>query len=206
MEDTYFVAVVEGLKSQDIWEYLGLIFGIAYVIFAAFNKPICWIFGIVSCALICFKDFTAYQLYMDGVLQVFYILMGFWGLYNWVYGSKTNSGLAITSLNLEEHRWLILGGLIVSVGFGYIFDSFTDASFPWLDSFTTVFSIYATYLMVKRIYHTWLFWILLDLIYVYLYYAKGAIFFSFLMVIYTVIAVFGAFNWLRLKSTFHSSI
>ena len=74
------------IAEQDALEWIGLITGILYVIFASIQKPICWIFGIISSFCLAWKSFEDYKLMADGILQLFYIIIGFYGLYNWLAG------------------------------------------------------------------------------------------------------------------------
>ena len=187
--------ILETFKSQDLLEYLGLFFGIVYVILAAHNKIYCWFFGIISCLAIAIKDFFNYQLYLDGILQIFYIVMGFAGLYMWKFGNSEKKEKKISQWNFNKHQIYLFGIIILSGALGFLFSNYSEASFPYLDSLTTLISIYATFLLVHRIIDNWIFWILADLIYIYLYYAREAYFFSLLMIIYTAIAVFGLIKW-----------
>ena len=78
----------EQIASQDAIEWIGLITGIIYVILAAYEKPSCWIFGIISSAAIAWKSYMEYLLIADAALQVFYIVIGFVGLWNWLRGQE----------------------------------------------------------------------------------------------------------------------
>jgi nicotinamide mononucleotide transporter len=69
---------------------------------------------------------------------------------------------------------------------------------PIVDSFTTVFSIFATYMVVKKILGNWLYWIVIDTVSVYLFYSRDLHLTSLLFMAYTIIAVFGYFNWLKM--------
>jgi nicotinamide mononucleotide transporter len=47
-----------------------------------------------------------------------------------------------------------------------------DAS-PWLDAVTTALSLAAQFLLNRKLLEHWLFWILADAVYVYLYVSRG---------------------------------
>jgi nicotinamide mononucleotide transporter len=198
--------ILTTFRSQDLLEYAGLAFGVIYVILAANNKIICWVFGIISCFAIAIKDFFDYQLYSDGLLQIFYIIMGFVGLYLWRYGNDDKTERSITIWNLKKHLPYILTIFILTWGIGFGFNHYTDAEFPYLDALTSVMSVYATFLLVYRIWDNWIVWVVADLIYVYLYFAREAYFFSLLMILYSFIAVFGLMKWKKEYSSAQSSI
>jgi nicotinamide mononucleotide transporter len=66
---------------------------------------------------------------------------------------------------------------------------------PYLDSFTMVFSLLATYLTIKKYSENWLFWIVIDALLCYLFYQQNLSINAFLFLIYTFVAVYGWFKW-----------
>jgi nicotinamide mononucleotide transporter len=180
-------------------EWLAFILGILYVFFAALEKPICWVFGGFSCALWAYATFVYYELWVDALLQLFYVGMAIWGWIRWKNISRANQTNIIVSKSLLFHvRW-ILTGIVVAILTGYFFDANTPAAATYLDSFNTIFSIIATYLVVKKVLENWIYWIIIDLSYVYLYVSREAWSFAILLTIYTIVAIFGWKNWKKLK-------
>jgi nicotinamide mononucleotide transporter len=80
---------------------------------------------------------------------------------------------------------------------GFYFATYTNAKMPIVDSFTTVFSLFATYMVVKKILGNWLYWIIIDTVSVYLYFSRDLHLTALLFMAYTIIAIFGYFNWLK---------
>lgn len=74
------------------------------------------------------------------------------------------------------------------------------ASYPYIDTFIAVLSVLATVLLAKRILENWCLWIVVDVLSVGLYAAKGVMLISIEYVIFLCIASFGLYNWLRLKN------
>jgi len=72
------------------------------------------------------------------------------------------------------------------------------ASFPYLDAFTTVVSFATTILIIYKKIECWHLWILVDVIGVKLYFAKGVVFVSLLYFIFLIIATNGLITWLRI--------
>jgi len=81
---------------------------------------------------------------------------------------------------------------------GYILTIYTQAKLPLLDSFTTVFSIIATFMVIKKILENWLYFIAIDLVSIYLYYSRDLQQTAMLFVLYMIIACIGYYNWIRL--------
>ena len=69
---------------------------------------------------------------------------------------------------------------------------------PLLDSFTTVFSVFATIMVVKKVLENWLYFIAVDIASIYLYYSRDLDQTAILFMVYTLIAIFGYFNWIKL--------
>ena len=178
-------------------ELSAVIFGIFYVVLAARASVWCWVFGIISCSLWAYATYTLYDLYIDALLQVFYVVMGFFGIWQWMKGGKKGQNLPIGKMPWRQHLFIILGGLVISYFIAGVFSEFTPAAATGWDSLTTVFSVIATVLTVRKVLENWIYWIITDLIYVGLYFSRGSSLFTGLMVIYTVIAVIGWLEWRR---------
>ena len=177
-----------------------------YIFLAARENAWCWVWGIISCSLWAYADFARYNLWVDGILQLFYVGMGFWGIYSWMFGGsgKTNGAtgaeqktLAISILPLKSHLQIFGVGVVLTLVLGYIFDKYTPTALPYPDSFITAFSIVATLLTVRKILENWLYWVVLDALAVFLFATRGATLVAFVMVVYTVISIFGYIHWRR---------
>lgn len=48
--------------------------------------------------------------------------------------------------------------------------NYTNASYAYLDSTITIFSLVATYMMTKKILDNWIYWIIIDSAAIYLYF------------------------------------
>ena len=84
-------------------EELAVLFGLFYVMLAARENIWCWFWGILSCALWAYATYALYELYIDAILQLFYVVMGFYGWYNWMQGQGENNSLPITTLSGKKH-------------------------------------------------------------------------------------------------------
>lgn len=187
--------MIESLIDLGPFQWIGLLFGIIYIIYAVRENPVCWIFGIISCGAIAIEDFTQTKLYQDGVLQIIYIVLGFYGLYKWKFGTQKTTRFQVKSLSFYNGILATGIGVIVSFCFAYIVGQYTDASFPLVDALTTVFSVIATILLVYKYLENWLLWIIIDVVYVYLYFDTSAPLFSVLYVIFTAMAIIGYLQW-----------
>ena len=189
------IQILHTITSQvSLIEFLAVSFSIIYVILAANGNTWCWLAAIISVSLYVYICYNA-KLYAETILQVFYLLMAFWGYFSW---KSMNTKNTIQEITLSSHILFICFGVVFTFISGYLFSIYSDAKMPLVDSFTTIFSLIATYMVVKRILSTWLYFIVIDIVSIYLYYSRDLYFSSILFIIYSIIAVIGYYNWTKI--------
>ena len=95
----------------------------------------------------------------------------------------------------------MLSGLV-----GYFFDEYTAAAATYLDAFTTVFSVIITFMVIQKKLENWLYWLVVDSVYVYLYASRGGYLFALLFLVYLVIVVMGWIRWRKEYNSYLDSI
>jgi nicotinamide mononucleotide transporter len=144
---------------------------------------------------LCFAVLCYYKkIFAESGLQLFYMVMAIYGFIN--MGSEWR---------IEHYSWLYHISLLFMAGAGAfalarLLKTQTQSQLPALDSFTTVFSIGATWLMVNFVHENWLYWIVIDVVSIYLYLKRGMALGALLFVFYTLMAIdgyfaFGIFTW-----------
>ena len=179
--------------NWNVVECVAVFFSILYVILAAKESIWCWGAGAISVSFYIYICFFA-QLYPETGLQVFYLFMAFYGYYHW---NKKEQSLQISEWSIGKHLLILVIGIILTFLMGFYFATYTNAKMPIVDSFTTVFSLFATYMVAKKILGNWLYWIVIDAVSVYLYFSRDLHLTSLLFMVYTIIAVFGYFSWIK---------
>ena len=179
--------------NWNVVECVAVFFSILYVILAAKESIWCWGAGAISVSLYIYICFFA-KLYPETGLQAFYLFMAFYGYYHW---NKKEQSLQISEWSIRKHLFILVIGAILTFLIGFYFTTYTNAKMPIVDSFTTVFSIFATYMVAKKILGNWLYWIVIDAVSVYLYFSRDLHLTSLLFAIYTIIAIFGYFSWIK---------
>ena len=182
--------------NLSIIESFAVLFSILYVILAAKENIWCWAAAIISVSLYVYIFYTV-QLYPETGLQIFYFIMAIVGYYMWNKQDKER----IKEWSETKHLLIILFGAIFTFFMGFYFSTYTDSQMPIIDSFTTVFSIIATYMVIKKVLRNWLYWIVIDAVSVYIYFNRDLHLTSLLFVAYTIIAVFGYFAWMKRMKT-----
>lgn len=168
-----------------------------------------WILGLVNVVL-AYMLFFQIHLYPDMFLQVFFFITNLIGFYLWKFPraelANTNNELRITKIPLKPLWGLIIVGFLGTIimgSFSSRLHSFfplvfsVPSAFPYMDSFTTVMSIIATFMLVKKKVEAWWTWLAIDILSTYMYFVKDVKLYSLLYAVFCLIALVGAIEWTR---------
>lgn len=177
----------------DILEYTAVAFNVAYIILAARRSIWCWPMGIIG-SLLSIVLFVQVRIYAEAFLFMYYVVMG---IYGWIHWSRSPAAQAFVAITwrLQRHVWIALGGYGCAIVLGYLLDAYTDSAQPYLDSFTTIFSFVATYMVAQKVLENWIYWIAIDSLTVYLYIARDLKLYALLSAVYTAMAIYGYMAW-----------
>lgn len=173
-------------------ETLAVASSLLYVFFAYKKRNTCWIFALISSSLYVYLCIQS-NLYLESFLQLFYVVMAIVGWIMWEKSNATEND--ISEWPLKRHIAAIVLGGLTTVLFGFLFAYFTQQASPYLDAFTTVFSLMATYLVAKKILSNWLYWVVIDAFSILLYFQRGLYQSAALFLIFTIIALLGFYHW-----------
>lgn len=177
-------------------ELTAIILALLYLLLAARQSLWCWLAGAFSCAIYTYLMLGA-QLYMEAALQAIYVALAGYGWWQWRYGAATAEALAQPGYSWRWHGSAIVVLTVVSVACALLLQHYTNADEVWLDSFTTIFSLFATWLLTRKLFSNWLYWLVIDSMYIYLYAIKGFEKTSGLFAIYIVLILYAMWNWRR---------
>lgn len=190
-------SLLEQLMLSSAWELIALTLALSYLLLAAHQRQLCWAAAAISCTIYALL-FWQSKLYMESVLQTIYIALAGYGWWQWqrqqTAAEESPQG-AKYPLRWHALQWTWI--IPVAVAIAYILSTYTDADSVWLDTFTTVFSLLATWLVTKKAYETWWYWLVIDSVYVYLYASKGFVATALLFVLYLVLVVYAMWRWRR---------
>lgn len=178
------------------WEMVAVFLSVTYLILAIKQNLWCWIAAFISTLIYSILFFDA-SLLMDSALNIFYLIMAVYGWYSWKYGDGINyhENLDINSYGLIKNLKIIGSLIITSLILGFFMSNYTSADFAYLDTFTTVFAVFATYMLTKKVLENWLYWIVIDTVSIYIYINKGFYLTAILFVIYTILAYIAYRQW-----------
>ncbi|MBQ9757491.1 MAG: nicotinamide mononucleotide transporter [Clostridia bacterium] len=176
--------------------------GVLYVMLTGKGKLSAYIFGTVNCVLYSMISYKA-QLFGETILNVFYYIpMMFVGFFLW----KKNMNEETKEVKKERVSFkgrVILASAILlgTAAFGKGLDMMGDA-LPYVDSFTTVSSVVAMIVAVRRYAEQWWIWLFVNLFSIYMWwqnFSAGQENFATLLmwVVYLVNGIFILIKWER---------
>lgn len=208
MTDRAAEALAGALAAMSPWEALAVALAIAYLLLAIRQNVLCWVAAIASAGIYVVLMLRA-GLYMQSLLQLFYIGMAAYGWWHWRHGgggdppgagagrNDDNAGgnLPVTSWPLRRHAAplalvAVLGGLT-----GWLLDSYTAAALPWVDAWVTWGAIVTTWMVARKVLQNWHWWFVIDSVSIWLYAHQGLWLTAALFAVYLVLIVFGYRSW-----------
>ena len=205
---SFFESVYEGILLTSRWEWIAVLTGIIYVILAALRSNWCWFFAFASSSIYVYLCVEG-KLYIESALQLFYVAMAVIGWFSWrkenLYNQKLLDDSAVNaSIDGEIKTWSVkahIVNLLISGGIafllGYSFEAYTNQANPYADAFTTVFSLAATLMVIRKVLENWIYWIVIDIVSIFLYHQRGYSLSAVLYFIFTILAIAGFIAWYK---------
>ena len=186
-------------------EGIGAALAVAYLLLALKQNKLCWFAWIASSILYLYVMYQA-GLYMESLLQVFYLCMGFYGLSQWTKTISNNQNTYVDIWSIGNHIFAISSVIVLSFLSGILLSNFSNAALPFIDAFTTWGAIVASYMVARKILENWIYWFVIDFISVFIFASRGLYFTSALFVTYLVIIYFGYKSWSKIRLNQNESI
>jgi len=177
-------------------EVLGAVTGLIYLYLEIKQNIWLWPIGIATSAFYIYVFFTT-KFYADMGLQVYYLVISFYGWWHWLYGagsSKTDE-LPITKTSIKQWFYISLASIVLFVLMAFVLKNFTDSPVPYGDAFVTSLSITATWMLARKLIEQWWIWVVVNLVSLVLFIWKGLYPTSVLFFFYFTMAVVGYFEW-----------
>jgi nicotinamide mononucleotide transporter len=156
-----------------------------------------WLVSIIMVSMYIYIYIDA-KLYADMSLQVYYLVISFYGWYLWLFGKSVNHHKTAISVSLSSGKLKsILGAtaLVLFFVIAWILLEFTNSDLPYWDSFTTSLSFVATWMLARKKLENWLIWIVVDAVSVGIYIYKELYPTAVLFLFLTVLAYVGYLRW-----------
>lgn len=184
-------------------EIFTLVTGVIYLILEIRQKNFMWVVGMfTSVAAMCV--FWGEKLYASFILNLYYLLMSVWGLYQWRKDSGTmrtaeGSGQGDDRIHLNRMTWKTVLGCCFFFGMALVLLSLVlnalHDPMSGLDAAVAVMSAVATYMLSRSYIQQWLVWIVADGLSTVLCATQGMYWMTALYVAYTASAFYGFYYW-----------
>ena len=194
-------------KEFDIPGTVAAITGVICVVLAARGNIMNYLFGAMNVSLFAWISFKA-GLYGEAALNGLYFFpMQFVGWYNWVRKRDSEESVTVVGRRLKSSERMILAilSVVATVIVAWLLNIFEDPQ-PIKDAATTVLSIIAMFLMVRRYMEQWSLWVVVNIISVAIWVVATmegeahAAFMIFMWTFYLINSVNGWMTWMKLSS------
>ena len=189
------IQLVSAWSGTSWIEILAAALAVAYLLLAIRQRLECWVAAFVSSCLYVWVYFGAH-LYMESALNAFYAAMAVYGYWQWRRG-RGGSGLAVCRWPMARHLWGFVCVCALSATSYYFLRRFTPAAWPFVDSMVTWASVFATFLVARKVYENWHWWLVIDSVSLCLAFTRGLYLTMLLFGLYLVLIVVGMRQWRR---------
>lgn len=193
------------MDLNTILDILKVSVGLIYLYLEYNAKKSLWIASVIMPAIGMWLFYNK-GLYADFAINIYYLAIAVYGFLAWnKKNAEKKDELPITHIPTKVAIILmcIWGGLWCLIA--WVLATFTDSTVVWLDSFTTSLSIVGMWMLARKYIEEWWIWLVVDSVYVYLYYYKGIYFSGTLYAFYTVMTVFGYRKWKKMMDNHYPS-
>lgn len=199
MNDTF---ALFGIFHTSWLEMVSFALALVMVILNIRQSPWAWLFSIASAALYVVVFYDS-KLYGDMSLQFFFIAVSLWGWYQWLFGGVSHHGVQVSHLTPQGWLYFALAWLVGFIAIAAFLRLFTDTDVPYIDAFLTAGSLVGQLLLSRKKLENWYIWIVIDLIYIGLYWYKELYLTALLFALFAVMAAIGLQVW---KKSFASQV
>ena len=182
-------------------ETIAFTLALAGVTLSIFERPVSWPLNMASAALYAWV-FADHRIYADAALQVFFVVVGGWGWWQWTRGTGAVAGAAVRigRLGLRARAAVVAGWVAGWIVVALALQRFTDTDVAWLDAFPAVGSVIGQFLLGRKRIEAWWVWIGVNAVAVALFAYKGLALTAVLYGVFLGLALMGARRWARVPA------
>ncbi len=185
-----------------IIEIFAFVTGIIYIILEIGQKNSMWAVGILT-GVACSYSFAVQHLWASMGLNVYYVAMSVWGLYQWRRDSMTlksdnpeGATIHLAKPGKAVLLWSAVLMVIGTAGMIALLRALGDSS-TVLDAVVAVMSAIGTWWLAKSYPQQWLIWIVADILSTVLCLVSGMYWMAILYLAYTLSAIYGYWHWTK---------
>ncbi|MXW73313.1 MAG: nicotinamide mononucleotide transporter [Chromatiales bacterium] len=186
------------MELMTILEIVGVALGFVYVTLAIRRHISCWLASYIASGLFVVVFLDAGLIFQPW-LQVFYMVMAVYGYRKWRRGAKNPATLGYWGW--RNNLIAVAALLAVSIPIAIFGAQYSESSLFFIDVVTALAAPLATFMQARKYIGNWIWWMVLDSIYVALYLERGLYFTAVLFASYLVLAWVGYRSWRKALPT-----
>ena len=187
-------------QIADILEIVATVTFVAYLVLQIMHSKWMWSLYIPSCICAALNFFNS-ATWAFAALTVYYIVMGFVGIYNWKKdsanaGEEQHKGIV---LNRLPRKTFLISLAMVAAGIPalyFLLQALNDPN-PFLDAITTALSIIGTWWLTKSYIQQWWIWIVADVFAIWMNVNLDNKWFVVQFILCIISSFIGLWNWNR---------
>lgn len=195
MIEALWVPLATAWRGTSWVEILAVLLAVAYLLLAIRQSIACWVAAFISSGLYVWVLFGA-RLYMESVLNLFYAAMAVYGYWQW-WAPKDGARLTVSRWPAARNGWGLAAVVALSTVTSFFLRRYTPAAWPFVDSMVSWASVFATFLVARKVYENWHWWLLIDSVSLYLYFTRRLYLTMLLFAVYLALIVIGMREWRR---------
>ncbi len=195
MTDELRIQLAGAWRSTSWVEITAAVLAVAYLLLAIKQRVGCWVAAFVSSCLYVWVLFRA-RLYMESGLNGFYAAMAVYGYWQWTRRVGTEE-LHVSRWSWARNATGLLGVVGLSLVSSYFLRLYTPAAWPFVDSMVTWASVFATFLVARKVYENWHWWLIIDSVSLCLCFSRHLYLTMLLFGLYLLMIVIGMREWKR---------
>jgi len=161
-------------------------------------NPVAWPLAIASSLLYALL-FADSRLYGEASLQLFFVVIAFWGWWQWLRGTIDGGAPLLVRHLSARQRWATAAATLTAWPLlGLLLQHGTDSDVPYFDALPTVASIAGQILLGRKFVENWPVWVGVNVVSVALFATKGLWLTVLLYALFTLLALVGWRAWRRL--------
>lgn len=178
-------------------EWVAALLGLAMVVCNARVHPLGWPLAALSALLYALVFFDS-RLYGQAALQLVFIALAAWGLWQWLRGAgEDGQPLRVRAAPSAVRRRLLLITLVLWAVLGLMLEHGTDSPAPYADALPTAGSLVATWLLARQYQDNWWVWLAVNVCAMGLFAQQGLWPTAGLYLVFAGLSAWGAWMWMR---------
>jgi nicotinamide mononucleotide transporter len=175
-------------------EALAVALGVAYILLIMKRNRLGWVAGAASSLILAALAAQA-RLPMQALLQLAYVAIAVYGWWCWKPDQEAQH---VAIWPWQRHVVALVLCLAVSFALSRLPAMRASSDWPFLDSLVACAGVFTSWLVARVYLENWLYWIVIDVLSIFLFVQQDLGFTSVLFVAYLVISCIGFRSWLKI--------